>query len=103
MSGSFVVCGDGLRLRMLSLVGITLLLGGVAPAMAGSTPSSAKDGGVQAVFATQQEAEAAAPRFGCKGAHRMGNVWMACASHPPAGGSQKGGQQSGGQHGGHSH
>jgi hypothetical protein len=90
-------------LRLLCLAGFTLLLGGAGPAVAGSTPSAAKDGGVQAVFATQQEAEAAAPRFGCKGSHRHGNIWMACDSHPPAGGSTKGGQQSGGQHGGHSH
>jgi hypothetical protein len=87
----------------LALAGLAMICAAARPGFTSTTPSAAKDGGVQAVFATQQEAEAAAPRFGCKGAHRMGNVWMACASHPPAGGSQKGGQQSGGQHGGHSH
>lgn len=87
----------------LALAGLTLFVAASRPGQASTTPTPDRDGGVQAVFATQQEAEAAAPRFGCKGAHRMGNLWMACASHPPAGGSQKGGQQSGGQHGGHSH
>ena len=38
----------------------------------------------QAVFATQAEAEAAAPGFGCEGAHKMGNMWMVCASHDSA-------------------
>ena len=32
----------------------------------------------QAMFKTQQEAEAAAPEFGCEGAHRMGSMWMVC-------------------------
>ena len=35
----------------------------------------------QAMFKTQQEAEAAAPGFGCEGAHRMGSMWMVCAQH----------------------
>lgn len=100
---SALISAGAAGLRLLCLAGFTLLLGGAGPAMASTTPNSAKDGGVQAVFATQQEAEAAAPRFGCTGSHRHGSIWMPCTSHPPAGGSQKGGQQSGGQHGGHSH
>ncbi|MCT0209448.1 MAG: hypothetical protein DCF18_10260 [Cyanobium sp.] len=103
MTRSFPAGSFWPRVPALTLAALTVLFATARPGFTSSTPSSAKDGGVQAVFATQQEAEAAAPRFGCKGAHRMGNVWMACASHPPAGGSQKGGQQSGGQHGGHSH
>ena len=39
----------------------------------------------QAMFKTQAEAEAAAPGFGCKGAHRMGDMWMVCSSHGDAG------------------
>ena len=35
----------------------------------------------QAVFPTQAEAEAAAPEFGCSGAHQMGEMWMVCAKH----------------------
>ena len=38
----------------------------------------------QAMFKTQQEAEAAAPEFGCKGAHQMGSMWMVCAKHEEA-------------------
>ena len=38
----------------------------------------------QAMFKTQQEAEAAAPDFGCEGAHRMGSMWMVCAKHEQA-------------------
>lgn len=43
-----------------------------------SDPSTA---GRKALFDTRQEAEAAAPGFGCKGAHAMGDQWMPCASH----------------------
>ena len=71
-----------------------LLLGGacllaLAPVARAGSPS-AESKGVRAVFSTQAEAAAAAPRFGCKGAHRMGKQWMPCASHgetsgdPPA-------------------
>ena len=38
----------------------------------------------QAMFKTQQEAEAAAPGFGCEGAHQMGSMWMVCAMHEQA-------------------
>ena len=40
----------------------------------------------QAMFNTKAEAEAAAPRFHCSGAHPMGNQWMPCASHGAASG-----------------
>ena len=30
-------------------------------------------------FSTQEEAEAAAPSFGCTGAHQMGDFWMVCS------------------------
>ncbi|MEB3158522.1 MAG: DUF3721 domain-containing protein [Synechococcus sp.] len=43
-----------------------------------SQPSST---GIRATYPTRQEAEAAAPRFGCQGAHRMGDQWMPCAVH----------------------
>ena len=45
---------------------------------------SAKDHGAQpkqAMFKTKAEAEAAAPDFGCKGAHQMGEMWMVCEQH----------------------
>ncbi|EAR18459.1 hypothetical protein WH7805_01452 [Synechococcus sp. WH 7805] len=38
-------------------------------------------GGKKAMFDTRKEAEAAAPGFGCKGAHAMGSKWMPCESH----------------------
>ena len=38
----------------------------------------------QAMFKTRQEAEAAAPGFGCTGAHAMGEMWMVCAKHGQA-------------------
>ena len=37
--------------------------------------------GTQAVFSTKAEAEKAAKDFNCNGAHKMGEVWMACESH----------------------
>ena len=37
--------------------------------------------GVKAMYPTREEAEAAAPAFGCKGAHQMGQQWMPCATH----------------------
>ena len=41
--------------------------------------------GIKAMFPTKAEAEAAAPLFGCKGAHRMGQSWMPCATHQQGG------------------
>ena len=38
----------------------------------------------QAMFKTQAEAEAAAPGFGCTGAHQMGEMWMVCDKHGEA-------------------
>ncbi len=38
----------------------------------------------QAMFKTKAEAEAAAPGFGCKGAHQMGEMWMVCDKHSEA-------------------
>ena len=42
----------------------------------------------QAMFKTKAEAEAAAPGFGCGGAHQMGAMWMVCAEHSDAGHKQ---------------
>ena len=33
------------------------------------------------LFETKAEAEKAAKKFNCKGAHKMGNKWMPCESH----------------------
>ena len=35
--------------------------------------------GVNALYATKGEAEAAAKRFHCTGTHQMGDKWMPCA------------------------
>jgi hypothetical protein len=59
------------------------LINGVSAAKAGSSPSHS--GAVPAMYSTQAEAEAAAAKFGCKGAHRMGTQWMPCAEHPGGG------------------
>ena len=34
-----------------------------------------------ALFETKAEAEKAARKFNCKGAHKMGDKWMPCDSH----------------------
>ncbi len=49
----------------------------------GST-AAAQDKPKQAMFSTKAEAEAAAPGFGCKGAHQMGEMWMVCDKHGAA-------------------
>ena len=45
----------------------------------GTAQSAAPAGGVQALYATKAEAEAAAKRFHCTGTHAMGDKWMPCA------------------------
>ena len=59
--------------RVILLAG-SLLAMGTSPALANHHAEQPK----QAMFKTQQEAEAAAPEFGCEGAHRMGSMWMVC-------------------------
>jgi hypothetical protein len=44
----------------------------------------ATQGGVPAVYATKAEAEKAASKFNCTGAHQMGDKWMPCAKHGDA-------------------
>tara|TARA_Y100001968_G_C19101586_1_gene592792 strand:+ start:539 stop:739 length:201 start_codon:yes stop_codon:yes gene_type:complete len=34
-----------------------------------------------ALFETKEEAEKAAKKFNCKGAHKMGDKWMPCEIH----------------------
>ena len=57
-----------------------------APAVI-AAPDPAAQGGTKAMFATKAEAAAAAKQFHCQGAHRMGAMWMPCASHGDATGS----------------
>lgn len=76
----------------MALLGLLTLVG-VASARAHHVPGDdhtgqmlsgqpdSKSAGKKAMFDTREEAEAAAPGFGCKGAHAMGSKWMPCASH----------------------
>ena len=41
-------------------------------------------GAVPAMYATKAEAEKAAPKFNCTGAHQMGDKWMPCSNHGDA-------------------
>ena len=41
-------------------------------------------GAVPAMYATKAEAEKAASKFNCSGAHQMGDMWMPCSSHGDA-------------------
>lgn len=49
-----------------------------------------KPAAVQALYPTKAEAERAAPRFGCSGAHAMGDQWMPCSKHGASGGASHG-------------
>ena len=53
---------------------MTLTIGSVSAQHQHSKPR-------QAMFPTRAEAEAAAPEFGCSGAHQMGEMWMVCSKH----------------------
>ena len=65
-------------LHRISFAVVVLLLSSTG-VMAGSNGATK-----QAMFSTQAEAEAAAPGFGCQGAHQMGEMWMVCAKHGEA-------------------
>ena len=58
-----------------------------APPAVIAVPDPAAQEGTKAMFATKAEAEAAAKQFHCQGAHKMGAMWMPCASHDDATGS----------------
>ena len=44
-------------------------------------PNSNKENIKAALFNTKQEAEKAASKYGCIGAHKMGKKWMPCKMH----------------------
>ena len=54
-----------------------------------------------ALFETKAEAEKAAKKFNCKGAHKMGDKWMPCDSHEEHKDNKKG--SSHGHHHHHNH
>ena len=43
--------------------------------------NSNKENMMSDIFNTKQEAEKAASKYGCIGAHKMGNRWMPCKMH----------------------
>ena len=43
--------------------------------------NSKKENMTSNLFKTKEEAEQAAPKYGCIGAHKMGNKWMPCKMH----------------------
>ena len=43
--------------------------------------NSKKENMMSNLFKTKEEAEQAAPKYGCIGAHKMGNKWMPCKMH----------------------
>ncbi len=72
--------------RLLALaVAVASSLAAAPGVIAASDPAAL--GGTKAMFATKAEAEAAAKQFHCQGAHKMGEMWMPCASHGDATGS----------------
>ena len=65
---------------------VLLLVGTILTITAGcSMGDPNKELPKKAMFKTQAEAEAAAPEFGCTGAHQMGEMWMVCEKHEQAG------------------
>ena len=72
-------CEEATPLQRICFAVIALIVSATS-AMAGSHGKPK-----QAMFKTQAEAEAAAPGFGCTGAHQMGEMWMVCDKHGEAG------------------
>ena len=66
------------------MVNLRLLTSACALVLIGATVNAQHDQPKQAMFKTEAEAKAAAPGFGCEGAHRMGEMWMVCANHTDA-------------------
>ena len=61
------------QLRTESHLGIVLMLTFISACSVKEEPK-----GTPALFNTKQEAEQAAKRFNCSGAHKMGSKWMPC-------------------------
>ena len=66
------------------MVNLRLLISACALVLIGATVNAQHDQPKQAMFKAAAEAKAAAPEFGCEGAHRMGEMWMVCVKHTDA-------------------
>ena len=66
------------------MVSLRLIISACAWVLLGAAVNAQNDQPKQAMFKTEAEAQAAAPGFGCEGAHRMGEMWMVCANHTDA-------------------
>ena len=66
------------------MVNLRLLISACSLVLIGATVNAQHDQPKQAMFKTEAEAKAAAPGFGCEGAHRMGDMWMVCGKHGDA-------------------
>ena len=66
------------------MVSLRLINIACALVLLGAAVNAQNDQPKQAMFKTEAEAQAAAPGFGCEGAHRMGEMWMVCAKHTDA-------------------
>ena len=66
------------------MVSLRLIISACALVLLGAAVNAQNDQPKQAMFKTEAEAQAAAPGFGCEGAHRMGVMWMVCANHTDA-------------------
>lgn len=66
------------------MVNLRLLISACALVLIGAAVNAQHDQPKQAMFKTEAEAKAAAPGFGCEGAHRMGDMWMVCGKHGDA-------------------
>ena len=66
------------------MVSLRLIISACALVLLGAAVNAQNDQPKQAMFKTEAEAQAAAPGFGCEGAHRMGDMWMVCGKHADA-------------------
>ena len=66
------------------MVTLRLIISACTLVLLGAAVNAQNDQPKQAMFKTEAEAQAAAPGFGCEGAHRMGDMWMVCGKHGDA-------------------
>ena len=66
------------------MVTLRLMISACTLVLLGAAVNAQNDQPKQAMFKTEAEAQAAAPGFGCEGAHRMGEMWMVCTQHSDA-------------------